>query len=135
MVELYPNDFVDVPEVVIIRHQLRTYVRDVRQNTNFANLKRLSDFCAKLVETNKCNTYDLVYKILKMALVLLVAIASVEHIFSAMNLAKSQLRNKMIDQWLNDYLITLLERDVLATIVNDIILAHFQQMDGRRFSL
>ncbi|KAK2399271.1 zinc finger MYM-type protein [Trifolium repens] len=124
MVELYPNDFVDVPEVVI-RHQLRTYVRDVRQNTNFANLKRLSDLCAKLVETNKCNTYDLVYKILKLALGLSVATASMECVFSAMNLVKSQLRNKMSDQWLNDCLITLLERDVLATIDNDIILANF----------
>ena len=28
MVELYPNDFVDVPEVVV-RHQLQNYVRNV----------------------------------------------------------------------------------------------------------
>jgi hypothetical protein len=134
MVKLYSNDFVFVSKVVV-RHQLRTYVRDVRQDTNFANLKGLSDLCAKLVETNKCSTYALVYKLLKLALVLSVAIASVKHIFSAMNLVKSWLCNKMCDQWLNDRLVTLLERDVLATIDNDIVLAHFQQMDGRQFSL
>jgi hypothetical protein len=70
-----------------------------------------------------------------LALVLPVATASVRLIFSAMNLVKSQLCNKMSDQWLIDRLVTILERDLLATIDNDIILVHFQQMDGRRFSL
>jgi hypothetical protein len=37
----------------------------------------------------------------------------------------------MSDQWLNDCLVTLIERDVLVTIDNDIILAHFQKMSGR----
>jgi hypothetical protein len=32
----------------------------------------------------------------------------------------------MSDQWLNDRLITFIERDVLGIIDNDIILAHFQ---------
>ncbi|CAJ2667165.1 unnamed protein product [Trifolium pratense] len=41
----------------------------------------------------------------------------------------------MSDEWLNNRLVTLIERDVLATIDNDVILDHFQQMDGRRFSL
>ncbi|CAJ2678398.1 unnamed protein product [Trifolium pratense] len=134
MVELYPNDFVDVPEVVL-RHQLQTYVRDVREDKNFAKLKGLSDLCAKLVETNKCNTYNLVYKLLKLALVLPVATASVERVFSAMNLVKSLLCNKMSDEWLNNRLVTLIERDVLATIDNDVNLDNFQQMDDRRFSL
>jgi predicted transcriptional regulator len=35
----------------------------------------------------------------------------------------------------NDRLVTYIERDVLLTINNDVILAHFQQMDRRRFSL
>jgi hypothetical protein len=64
--------------------------------------------------------------LLKLALVLPVATASVRLIFSAMNLVKSQLCNKMSDQWLNDRLITFIERDVLGIIDNDIILAHFQ---------
>jgi hypothetical protein len=132
MIKLYPNDFV---LEVVVRHQLRIYVRDVWQDTNFANLKELSDLCAKLVETNKCSKYALVYKLLKLDLVLPVAIASVKHVFSAMNLVKSRLCKKMSDQWLNGHLVTLWERDVLATIDNDIILSHFQQMDGRQFSL
>ena len=88
MVELYPNDFVDVPEVVV-RHQLQNYVRNVRCDPKFAKLKGLSDFCAKLVETKKCNTLDIVYRLLKLALVLPVATASVKCVFSAMKFVKS----------------------------------------------
>lgn len=38
-------------------------------------------------------------------------------------------------QCLNDRLVTYIERDVLETISNDVILAHFQQMENRAFSL
>ncbi|KAH1197581.1 hypothetical protein GmHk_18G051340 [Glycine max] len=90
MVELYPNDFVDVPEVVV-RHQLQNHVRNVRCDPKFAKLKGLSDLCAKLVETKKCNTFDIVYRLLKLTLVLSVATTSVECVFSAMKFVKSQL--------------------------------------------
>ena len=43
--------------------------------------------------------------------------------------------NKMGDQWLNDRLVTFIERDVLGTINNDVILAHLQKMDSRRILL
>jgi len=52
-----------------------------------------------------------------------------------MKVMKSNLCNKMSDQWLNDRLVTYIERDVLLTIRNYVILAHFQQMNMRRFSL
>ncbi|KAK2427226.1 zinc finger MYM-type protein [Trifolium repens] len=134
MVELYPNDFKDVPEVVV-RHQLRAYFRNVRDDPNFAKLKGLPDLCATLVKTNKCTTFDVVYKLLKLALVLPVATASVERVFSAMKYVKSQLSNKMADQWLNDRLVTYIERDVLKPVSNEVLLAHFQQMEDRAFSL
>jgi hypothetical protein len=50
----------------------------------------------------------------------MVATASVERVFLAMKVGKSNLCNKMGNQWL---------RDVLLTISNDVILSHFQQMD------
>jgi len=60
-------------------------------------LKGLSDICAKLVETNKCNTFAIVYKLLKLALLLLVATASVERVFSDMEVVKSNLCDEMGD--------------------------------------
>jgi hypothetical protein len=46
--------------------------------------------------------YPYVYKLLKLVLVLPVATASVEKVFSAMNYVKNKLRNRMKDQLLND---------------------------------
>jgi len=77
----------------------------------------------------------MIYKLLKSALLLPVITASVERVFSAMKVMKSKLSNKMGDQWLNDRLVTYIERDFLLTISNAVILAHFQQMYMRRFSL
>ena len=79
------------------------------------------------MKTKKCNTFE--------TLVLPVATASVKRVFSAMKFVKSQLCNKMDDQWLNDHLVTFIERDVLGTINNDVILAHLQKMDSRRILL
>jgi len=73
----------------------------------------------------------MVYKLLKLTLLLPVATASVERVFSTMKVVKSLLCNKIGDQWTNGRLIIYIERDVLLTITNDIILIHFQQMNMR----
>jgi hypothetical protein len=72
---------------------------------------------------------------MKLALVLLIATASVKCVFSAMKFVKSRLYNKKSDQWLNDRLVTFIERDFLGTNNNVVILAYFQKMDSRRFSI
>jgi hypothetical protein len=64
----------------------------------FAKLKCLSDLCAKLMKTNKYNIFDVLYKLMKLALVLSMTSASFEQIFSALKYVKSQLSNKMGDQ-------------------------------------
>jgi len=60
MIEFYPNDLIDVPEVAL-HHQLKNYVTNVRFDPKFAKLKELSYLCAKFVKTNKCNTFIMVY--------------------------------------------------------------------------
>jgi hypothetical protein len=105
MAEFYPDDFIDVPKVAL-RTQLKNYVTYDRSDPKFTKLKGLSDLCAKLLETNKCNTFAMVYKLLKLSLLLPIATASVERVFSDMKVVKSNLCNKMGDQWLNDRLVT-----------------------------
>jgi multisubunit Na+/H+ antiporter MnhG subunit len=56
-----------------------------------------------LFETKKHNRFKLVYLLLKLVCILPVATASVERVFSAMNYVKAKLRNKIGDQYLNDY--------------------------------
>ncbi|XP_068322482.1 uncharacterized protein [Pyrus communis] len=67
-----------------------------------------------------------------LALVLPVATASVERAFSAMNIIKGPLRNKMGDQWLNDSLVVYIEKYVFSCIGNEAIMEHFQTMKPRR---
>jgi len=77
------------------------------------------------VETNKCNTFARIYKLLKLTLLLTVATTIVKRAFSTMNVVKSPLCNKIGDQYINDRLVTYIERDVLLTISNVVILTHF----------
>ena len=94
MIEFYPNDFIDVSEVAL-RHQLRNYITNVRSDQKFGKLKEFSDLCGKLVETNKCNTFAMVYKLLHLTLLLSVATTSVERVFSTMKVVKSNIGNEM----------------------------------------
>ena len=45
-----------------------------------------------------------------------------------MNLVKSQLGNRIEDQWMNDCLVTYIEKDVFDTIDNEMIIQRFQNM-------
>lgn len=74
------------------------------------------------------NRYDVVYKLLKLVLVLPVATASVERIFSAMNYVKNKLRNKMGGQYLNDCLVTFIEREFFLKVKECDIINRFQSM-------
>ena len=64
-----------------------------------------------------------------------VATATGERIFSAMKVVKTESRNKMGDDWLNHRMICYVEREVFATIKNNDILHHFQELKTRKKKL
>jgi hypothetical protein len=66
-----------------------------------------------------------------LALILPVATATVERAFSAMKFIKTDLSNKMGDEWLNHRMVCYIERDVFASIPDDDILQHFQELKSR----
>ncbi|CAK8576122.1 unnamed protein product [Lathyrus sativus] len=88
-----------------------------------------------MVETKKHIAYPMVYLLLKLALLLHVATATVERSFSAMNFMKNQLRNRMSYEFLNDCLITYMESDIFDSVENEKILQHFQNMKTHREQL
>lgn len=61
-----------------------------------------------------------------------VATASVERVFSTMNLVKTKLKNSMGNQVLNDCLVTFIERDIFLNISNDAVMERFYAMKKRR---
>jgi hypothetical protein len=60
-----------------------------------------------------------------LSLILLVATATVERVFSAMSIVKHHLRNRKRDEWMNDCLITYIEKDIFKTISNEEIMQRF----------
>ncbi|KAM3706247.1 hypothetical protein ACJW31_03G139100 [Castanea mollissima] len=87
-----------------------------------ANFKELVNLLKKLVNTEKHETYPLVYLLLKLALTLPVATATVERSFSTMKYIKNELCNRMGDQWINDCLVVYIEKDIACSIDNETIM-------------
>ena len=56
------------------------------------------------------------YRLIELALILPVATATVERAFSAMNIIKTERRNKMNDEWMNNSMICYIERDLFVSI-------------------
>ena len=89
------------------------------------------------IKKNKKNdvSYPLVYSLVTLALILLVAIATVERAFSAMNIIKNWLHNHIGNQWMNDCLVTYIEKDIFKTIGCEEIMQRFENMKNRREQL
>ena len=94
----------------------------MHSNDEFLELKGIGDLARKMVETNKDVIYPLVYLFVKLVLTLLVATASMERSFSAMKYIKNELRNRMGDQWLNDFLSVYIEKDIARRIDNESVM-------------
>ena len=66
-----------------------------------------------------------------LTLILSVVTTTVERVFSTMNIIKNRLHNRMGDQWINDCLVTYIEKDVFKTIECEEIIKQFQNMKNR----
>ena len=68
-------------------------------------MENLEDLSCLMVKTQKRIAHPLVYKLLKLVLTLPVATASVERCFSAMKLVKTDVCNRIEDQFLSDCIV------------------------------
>ncbi|PKU84951.1 hypothetical protein MA16_Dca026983 [Dendrobium catenatum] len=134
MTHLYPCDFTPV-ELKILDNQLETYIMDMQSDPQFSLLKDIGHLAETMIQNNKDILYPLVFKLLKLTLVLLAATARVERVFSAMAIIKTRLRNRIGDQWMNDILLAYIEKEILDCIENDGIVNLFQNMKRRHNKL
>ncbi|KAM3690878.1 hypothetical protein ACJW31_09G152900 [Castanea mollissima] len=137
LAKFYPYDFPGT-DILALDSQLQNFIFDMRNNDLFLELQGVSEFAEKLVSTRKHETYPLVYLLVKLALTLPVATATVttvERSFSAMKYIKNELRNRMGDQWMNDCLVVYIEKDIACSIDNETIMQRFQNMKNRRRQL
>ena len=107
----------------------------MRNDDNFKNLRSLAELSMMLVKERKVSRYDIVYKLLKLVLLLPVATASVERIFSIMNFVKNKLRSKIGQKFLNGCLVTFIEREFFLQAKDEDIIKYFQDMKDRKVIL
>ena len=131
LAQFYPYEFSRV-QIVILKDQLKTYIFDLRFDSRFSKVQGIGDLSKTLVETRKNVLYPLVFLLVKLALILPVATASVERVFSAMNLVKTRLRNRLGDTFLNDCLVSYIEREIFDSIDNETIIQGSQNMNSCR---
>ncbi|RWR85620.1 Dimer_Tnp_hAT domain-containing protein/DUF4371 domain-containing protein [Cinnamomum micranthum f. kanehirae] len=132
--QLYPNDFSDLNRVRL-DSQLSAYITDMHTNSKFFGVKGINSLAQKMVETKRDIAYPLIYLLLKLALTLPVATATVERVFSAMKIVKNRLRNRMEDEWMNDCLLVYIEKDIFNRIDDETIMQRFQNTKSRRGQL
>ncbi|GAV89309.1 LOW QUALITY PROTEIN: DUF4371 domain-containing protein, partial [Cephalotus follicularis] len=131
LAKFYPSDFSPV-ELMVIESQFGTYILDVLYRAELSNVMRIGELAIKLVKLKMDDTYSLVYLLVKLAILLPVATATVERVFSSMKIMKTRLRNRMGDEWMNNSLVAYIERGISNTIDNDTIMKRFQNMKTRR---
>ena len=112
-------------QVSLLDNQLETYIHDMQSTEEFSAFRGIGQLVEKMVEMKKNVSYPLVYSLVTLALILLVAIAIVERAFSVMNIIKNRLRNQIRDQWMNDCLVTFIEKDIFKTIKCEEIMQWF----------
>ena len=125
LVKFYPSDFLGT-DILALDSQLQNYIFNMCSNDFFLELQGISELAEKLVSKKE------VYLLVKLALTLPVATATVERSFSAMKYIKNELYNQMGDQWMNNCLIVYIEKDVVCSIDNETIMQRFQNMKARR---
>ncbi|XP_049373963.1 uncharacterized protein LOC125839009 [Solanum verrucosum] len=135
MAELYPDDF-DGSNMRALEIQLVNYIIDVCDiDERFSDLGGLGELSRKLVETKKHLTYSLVFLLVKFALLLPIATATVERAFSAMKIIKNDWRNRMDDEFLDGCIVPYVEKKVFKDVSNECIMKTFQEMKCRRVQL
>jgi hypothetical protein len=71
----------------------------MRRDPKSVNCHDIGDLAIKMVQIEMNKDYKFVYRLIELALTLPVATATVERIFSAMEIIKTELRNKMGNDW------------------------------------
>ncbi|XP_039003134.1 zinc finger MYM-type protein 1 [Hibiscus syriacus] len=132
--EMYPDDFSDSERTYLLG-QLDIYYHSLLHDDRFANLNGIADLSRLMVEIGKHRSFPLVYRLLKLVLVLPVATATVERCFSAMKLLKTDLRNKMSDDFMNHALICAIEKEALLDVKIESVINRFQKMKTRKGQL
>ena len=134
LTEIYEEDFSDLDRSNI-REQLQTFILHMRRVEQFKACHDFGSLAIQMVKSERDITFPLVYRLIKLALLLPVATATVERAFSAMNIIKTDLRNRMSGEWLNDLILCYIEKEIFRGLDGDEIRKTFEDIKNRAIDL
>ena len=132
--KFYPEDFSDKKKIHL-RFQLQHYELEAPNHPKVKNMSSIADLCQGLVEIEKSIIYPLVDRLIWLILTIPVSIATTERTFSAMKIVKTRLRNRMEDDFLANYLIVYIEKEIVERFTIDMIIDDFYSMKEQRAQL
>ncbi|XVF73640.1 hypothetical protein PTKIN_Ptkin12aG0218400 [Pterospermum kingtungense] len=128
--KFYAQDFTGT-ELDTLRRQLEHYDYAIVHHSKFQTMGSLFELFPALAETRRSEHFFLVDRLIRLVLTLHVSIATTERAFSAMNLLKTQLRNKMDNDFLTDFMVVYFEREIADSIDVDSIIDEFDEKPRR----
>ena len=84
-------------QVFFLDNQLKTYIHDMQSTEEFSAFREIGQLVEKMIEMKKNVSYPLIYLLVTLALFLLVTTATIERVFSTMNIIKNRLCNQIGD--------------------------------------
>ena len=112
-----------------INGQLETFILHVRRLDEFTGCRDFRSVAVKMVETERHIMFLFVYRLIKLALLLPVATASVERVVSVMKIIKTERHNKMDDDWLKDLMICYNEKEIFKGFDDETIMRRFSSLE------
>ncbi|XP_072147524.1 uncharacterized protein [Setaria viridis] len=130
LAKIYKDDFCDY-DCIKLAGDLHIFINEVKNDDNFDTC----NLAEKMVQTGRDTAFPLMYRLIELALILPVTTTTIERAFSAMNIIKTERRNKMNNDWLNSSMMCYIERDLFASIEDEKILKRFQGLRNRKMNL
>ena len=129
--KFYLQDFTNT-EKEQLEVEFHHYKHNVIQDSSFQGLLNISELCQWLVKIGKSTIYQLIFWVVVLLLTLPVSTTTTEQAFSAINIIKIRLLNKIEDEFLTDSLMLYIEKEIAATFSTDLIIDDFRNMQAQR---
>ncbi|XP_071737558.1 uncharacterized protein [Rutidosis leptorrhynchoides] len=130
----YPADFTE-QERTRLESELELFNIELSKNSKLSGASTLTEVFKVLVETEKCENYNLLYRLIRLILTLPVSTATTERAFSGMKICKNRLRTKMSDDFLAYNLVVYIERKIAEKFDSESVIEDFKLLKGRRVEL
>nr|XP_043615945.1 uncharacterized protein LOC122587845 [Erigeron canadensis] len=130
----YLIDFTE-QERMHLGYQLDLFSINVPKNLLSSADSTLAELCRCLVETEKCEEFHFVDRLIRLILTHPVSTATTERAFSAMKICKNRLRNKMSDYFLASNLVVYIEKEIADKFNSEFISDEFKKLKGRKAKL